>query len=153
MAGDSSRRTVRRKIRAEIRASENTTELLIEVRPEESPPRRVTPPGTILPGVFPPGSWPHPREAAHDRAVAEYKALRAAAGWCRECPARRNRYKHRCDACQAKERERQRRNRDRYEANRKPPIKTVKRPRRSKYAGKIYTWLKLRKRKEQHDEA
>ena len=135
----------RPRVRATVRDDDNVTELRVEVRPRDPVKRPATAPGSILPGVFPPGSWPRPGEAAHDKAVAEYKALRAAAGICRECPNRRGKYKHRCDACQAKERERQRGRHAQYAANRKPALRTVKRPKRvSQYRGKIRLWLRLR---------
>ena len=135
----------RPKVRAAVRDEDNITELRIEVRPRDPPVKRPAT-GPILPGVFPPGAWPRPSEAAHDKAVAEYKALRAAAGICRECPAPRGRYEHRCDACQAKERDRMRLKWRDYQKDRPPRVKTVKRPRKpSKYRAKIRLWLRLRR--------
>lgn len=136
---------MRKAIRATLRDADDgtVTELRVSVKPPKRP--AYTPRGSILPGVFPPGSWPRSGEAAHDLAVREYKALRAAAGICRECPNKRGKYKHRCDNCQAKERERQRGRHAQYAANRKPALRTVKRPKRvSQYRGKIRLWLRLR---------
>lgn len=136
---------MRRTISVDIRASEGTTELTI--RTAHSPPAtKRGPPGRILRDVFPAGAWANP--ATQAKACAEYQYLRAAAGFCRSCPAQRSRYKHRCDVCQAKERKRWRAKQAAYnEARPRELAHAVKRPRRSKFRYAAIRWLRMKRRK------
>ena len=113
---------------------------------------------TILPGVFPPGTWPDPvkEPEAHSKAVAEYQYLRAASGICRSCPNTLNRWKHRCDSCQEKERVRLRNS-----GKARRPGRTLahgfRKRRTSKFAKKAQQWLahqtwKKRKQRQQQQE-
>lgn len=108
----------------------------------------------ILPGVFPPGSWPKPGTPAHSKAVAEYQYLRAISGICRQCPNKLGRWKHRCDRCQEKERQRLRAS---GKAN-KPSSRLkhgFRKRRRSKFFKKAQQWLAFKtweRRKQQQQQ-
>ena len=131
-------------VTASIRApADGTTELTVRTVTAVPVKRSTT---RVIRDVFPPGTW---AKADPDKIRAEYQYLRAAAGYCRMCPAKRERYKHRCNACQAKERERWRAQQSVYNAARKPTLRTVvKRPRRSKFRFAAQKWLRLRRKKE-----
>lgn len=129
---------------------DGTAETVLAVAPpvpvKRPPSRKQAPRGSILRDVFP-VKWPDRRTdpEGHAKACAEYQYLRAAAGFCRSCPNRRNKWKHRCDECQEKERKRLASRSSR--GNRKPVRRSLdfgfKKRRTSKYAKRAKTWLRL----------
>lgn len=95
--------------------------------------------GTILRNVFPPGTWTNEVMA---KANAEYQAYRAAMGICRSCPNHLNKWKHRCDECQTRERERRRR---RPETAKPTTLaKGFKKRRASKFKRAARAWMRAR---------
>lgn len=127
--------------------TEQTTELRVRVETRERAPKPHT---RVLTDVFPPGTW-RTDERTRNKLTAEYQYLRAAAGYCRMCPNKRTHYKHRCDVCQAKERERWRVKQAAYNAARGPTLRTVvKRSRRSKFRFAAVKWLRLRRERAKH---
>lgn len=124
--------------------ADGTSELTLPVpaRPVKRKTRQVqVKRGTILRDVFP-VKWPRDGTAKH-KANAEYQYLRSAAGFCRSCPNRLNRWKHRCDSCQEKERIRLRSSGKAARSGGRLGFGFKKR-RTSKFAKRAATWLRLK---------
>lgn len=127
------------------------TELRVTVTVPPKRPVSRSKRSTILPGVFPPGSWPHPvgTPNLHAKAVAEYQYLRSASGICRSCPNKLGRWKHRCDACQEKERIRLRNSGKAARSGRSLKHGFKKRS-ASKFKRSAKRWLKLRRQQQEN---